>query len=151
MYLCVMRRLYFLFYFFSFGHIELPNQGLSLCHLQWKGRVWTTGPPGNPLHWGVSKKVIEMGFLPPPLYTDTWNKGKFGQNRYNSGFLRFWISSSEKQWSQKDREHMRWALQTRQFTAWREFPGCGQGGGWGGAQLTSNWGGGLGGQGRRNS
>ena len=30
---------------------ESPDQGLNSCPLQWKGRVQTTGPLGNPFVW----------------------------------------------------------------------------------------------------
>ena len=54
----VKKRGCFYFIFF-FGHTTqhsgsyFPNQGSILCPLQWRCRVWTTGPPGKSQKGGL--------------------------------------------------------------------------------------------------
>lgn len=42
------------------------------------------------------------------------------------GFLRYWTSASEGQWSLRERKQMRWALPLPLLTDLREFPGHGR-------------------------
>ena len=46
-----------------------PDQGLNLCHLQWKHRILTAGPPWEPM---MPFFCIHSWFLPQPHHPQAW-------------------------------------------------------------------------------